>query len=137
NGSLRGFGSSYRGSALFEAGSFKGRNQSLIYGEGGAVVRDFGFLFGGFPQTLQREINQPVNVANLLRIGDFYLRKTATNAIPPIYFVNDLAQRGLTTNELFGIRAGNPGASFASIVWLRVMPPPASQISTVRTGSSS
>ncbi|MCC6231852.1 MAG: hypothetical protein IT580_04370, partial [Verrucomicrobiales bacterium] len=74
---LRGFETSYRGRARFgfdsETGSYKflGRVQSVIYGEGGAVLRDFPEFFtrGNFVQKPQAHISHPFNLENVERIG--------------------------------------------------------------------
>jgi hypothetical protein len=119
NGSMRGFGSSFRGSALFENGRFAGRNQSLIYGQGGAMVRDFGFLFDGIPQKLQSQISHPINISNTIRLGSYAFVKIAEPAI----FYNDLAQRGVTTNQFFNDRAEHSGTWFPQMFVVSVPPP--------------
>ncbi|TVR54394.1 MAG: tandem-95 repeat protein, partial [Puniceicoccaceae bacterium] len=59
NLSLRGFETTFRGRGLFAGGEFSGRQQSLIYGEGGALVRDLPALFsrvsGQSPQAAIRD----------------------------------------------------------------------------------
>ncbi|MGE3313220.1 MAG: hypothetical protein AB7O66_24910, partial [Limisphaerales bacterium] len=98
---LRGFDTSYRGRARFgyneATGSygFLGRVQSVIYGEGGAILRDFPQFFsrGGIDQVPQAAISSRFNVENLERIGWW------TAGVP--YFWNDLAQRSQSTNQWF------------------------------------
>jgi len=98
---LRGFDTSYRGRARFgfdestQSYQFLGRVQSLMYGEGGAILRDFPEFFGRGPagQKAQAGISARFNVENLERIGWW------TAGIP--YFWNDLAQRSQSTNQWF------------------------------------
>jgi hypothetical protein len=98
---LRGFDTSYRGRARFgfdettKQYQFLGRVQSVLYGEGGAVLRDFPEFFQRtvIPQAAQTSISSRFNVENLERIGWW------TAGIP--YFWNDLAQRSQSTNQWF------------------------------------
>src|SRR5690606_34566641 len=62
NMSLRGLDSSLRGRALFADGKYVGRHTSALFGEGGAIVRDFGQFFDTVPQQLQGGLSNRFNV---------------------------------------------------------------------------
>ncbi|MFW6354595.1 MAG: Ig-like domain-containing protein, partial [Verrucomicrobiota bacterium] len=66
NESLRGFHSTIRGRAIFRDGQFAYRQQSILYGEGSAMYRDFGDIVGFVRnQKMQTGLNSPFNVGAL------------------------------------------------------------------------
>jgi hypothetical protein len=108
NVSLRGYTTSYRGRATFANGKFQGRVQSIMYGEGGALVRDFSFLFGDMPQKAQPGINHWVNVENVQRVG--------VAALNQAYFYLDISNRSATYNQISDVQSGRAGEDHANAV---------------------
>jgi len=124
NGSLRGYTSSYRGRATFANGKFQGRVQSIMYGEGGALVRDFSFLFNGLPQKAQAGINSWVNVENVQRVGAHYFSGALDNS----YYAIDISNRFATFNSISDIQNGRGadnnavGSGYFGAIWSLTRP---------------
>ncbi len=108
NESLRGFDSSLRGRLVFENGVFVERQQSVIYGAGGAITRDFGQFFENLPQERQAGVSNVFNSEIFWRAGvpvagaavGRQALTFAHNFIVPRYIGYELNNRAGTANTM-------------------------------------